>query len=294
MNSIPNNSSDAAGAVYNDELTMRILLPAAKLQHFIVSKVPVEPLLRVAAVDVETTGTDSLRDQVIDLGYVILLVDAQGDIVNILAVREALADPGTPLPDRISRLTGLTDADLRGKAINLDLVENDFRDVDVFVAHGARFDAAFIRQLLPSMANAASACSLGDFDWLMQAGLDGRALGHLLAQAGFYNEGHRALADVISLIHLLAYPLPEGGPMLGALLATASRQTWRIEASRAPFSARDLLKARGYNWDSAAKVWWNEVEDGAVEDEELWLPRHALPPGLSPRKISITWHERHR
>ncbi|MFN3473013.1 MAG: 3'-5' exonuclease [Blastomonas sp.] len=294
MNRMPNNSSDTAGAVYNDELTMRILLPAAKLKHFIVRKEPVAPLRVVAVVDVEATGTDPLRDQIIDLAYVMLLVDRDGDIVSILAVREALCDPMMPIPARVTKLTGLSDADVLGKAIDLDLVEEDFRQVDVFIAHNARFDAAFIRQLLPSTAKAAWACSLNDFDWLMDAAMDGRALGHLLAQAGFYNEGHRALADVISLIHLLAYPLPLGGPMLGALIANAERQTWRIEANRAPFSAKDLLKARGYNWDSAAKVWWTEVADHVVENEELWLSRHVLPNGPTPRKIAITWHERHR
>jgi DNA polymerase-3 subunit epsilon len=274
----------AATAASKDEIAIRILLPAARLEHFIVSKQPVEPLLNVAVIDVETTGTDPLVDQVIDLGYVILQVDAEGDIVDILAVRAALADPGTPLPERISRLTGLTDNDLRGKAIDLDLVEDDF----------AQVDASFIRQLLPSTARAAWACSLNDFDWLMDAGLDGRALGHLLAQAGFYNDGHRALADVISLIHLLAYPLPTGGTVMRALLANASQDTWRVEATRAPYSARAILKARGYRWDIAARVWWTEVKDGAIEAEELWLFRHVLPDGPSPRLVSMTWHQRHR
>lgn len=294
MDRRPENMSTAAPAATNDEIAIRILLPAAKLEHFIVSKQPVEPLLQVAVIDVETTGTDALCDQIIDLGYVILLVDAEGDIVDILTVREALADPGAPLPERISRLTGLTDADLRGKAIDLDLVEADFSGVDVFVAHNARFDASFIRQLLPSTADAAWACSLNDFDWLMDAGLDGRALGHLLAQAGFYNDGHRALADVISLIHLLAYPLPDGRPMLGTLLDNASRETWRVEATRAPYSARNILKDRGYSWDPAAKVWWTEVADGQVENEEMWLFRHVVPHGPSPRLISMNWHQRHR
>ena len=283
MDRRPENMSTAAPAATNDEIAIRILLPAAKLEHFIVSKQPAEPLLQVAVIDVETTGTDALCDQIIDLGYVILLVDAEGDIVDILTVREALADPGAPLPERISRLT---DADLRGKAIDLDLVEADFSGVDVFVAHNARFDASFIRQLLPSTADAAWACSLNDFDWLMDAGLDGRLR--------VCPAGHRALADVISLIHLLAYPLPDGRPVLGTLLDNASRETWRIEATRAPYSARNILKDRGYSWDPAAKVWWTEIADGQVENEEMWLFRHVVPHGPSPRLISMNWHQRHR
>lgn len=278
----------------SDELTMRILLPAAKLEHFIVRKQAVEPLMCVGVIDVETTGIDPFRDQVIDIGYVILLVDAVGDIVDVLAAREALCDPGMPIPERVVRLTGLTDTDVAGKAIDLDLVQQDFQQVDVFIAHNARFDAAFIRQLLPSTRDAAWGCSMSDFDWLMDAGFDGRALGHLLFQLGFYNEGHRALADVMSLIHLLAYPLPSGQPMLGALLANAARQTYRLEATRAPFDARSVLRARGYRWDAPNKVWYTEVTEQGLEEEILWIGRHVTPFGPAPKTIPINWHQRHR
>lgn len=294
MKRIPNNSSDAAGAVDNDELTMRILLPAAKLKHFIVRKEPVAPLRVVAVVDVETTGTDQLKDQIIDIGYVILLVDAVGDIIDVLTVREALSDPMIPLPARISKLTGLTDADLYGKAIDLDLVQQDFQQVDVFVAHNALFDAGFIRQLLPCTKDAAWACSMSDFDWLMETGLDGRALGHLLSQIGFYNGAHRALADVISLIHLLAYPLPTGQPMLGALLTNAAKQTFRVEATRAPFDSRTTLKARGYRWDPTNRVWSIEVAEQDLDAEILWIGRHVTPNGPAPKVRPTTWHQRHR
>lgn len=91
-----------------------------------------------------------------------------------------------------------------------------------------------------------------------------------------------------------AYPLPAGGTVMRALLANASHDTWRVEATRAPYSARTILKARGYRWDPAAKVWWTEVKDGAIEAEELWLFRHVLPDGPSPRLVSMTWHQRHR
>lgn len=78
MDRRPEDMIVAAAAASKDEIAIRILLPAARLEHFIVSKQPVEPLLNVAVIDVETTGTDPLADQVIDLGYVILQVDAEG------------------------------------------------------------------------------------------------------------------------------------------------------------------------------------------------------------------------
>lgn len=93
--------------------------------------------------------------------------------------------------------------------------------------------------------------------------------------------GHRALNDVISLIHLLAWRLPSDQTVMGALLANAERETVR-------------LKARGYRWDVAAKVWWIEVTYGELDDERLWLQREITPFGPHPRIRPITWHQRHR
>lgn len=76
MDRRPEDMIIAAEAASKDEIAIRILLPAARLEHFIVSKQPVKPLLNVAFIDVETTGTDPLADQVIDLDYVILCVNA--------------------------------------------------------------------------------------------------------------------------------------------------------------------------------------------------------------------------
>jgi len=294
MTNIPNTAPPEAYGKDSDEWSIRVLLPAARLEHFIVRKQAVEPLSTIAVIDTETTGTDPARDQIIDLAYVILRVDAVGDIIDVIAARQALCDPGMPIPSRVRLLTGLTDADLRGKSIDLDLVEQDFGQVDVFIAHNAAFDLSFLRHLLPCTTGSAWACSLSDFDWLADAQLDGRALGHLLYQIGFYNSGHRALADVISLIHLLAYPLPTGQPVLGALLANAARRSFRVEATRAPFDTRSILKARGYRWDARHKVWCIEVSEQNLDAEILWIERHVTPFGPAPRVTPITWHQRHR
>ena len=294
MTKIPNTAPPSTAGADSDEWNIRVLLPAARLEHFIVRKQAVEPLTTIAVIDTETTGTDPARDQIIDLGYVILIVDALGYIVDLISARDALCDPGMPIPSRVGLLTGLTDADVAGKAIDLDLVEQDFRQVDVFIAHHAAFDLSFVRHLLPCTATSAWACSLADFDWLVDAQLDGRALGHLLSQIGFYNSQHRALADVISLIHLLAYPLPTGQPVLGALLANAARQTFRVEATRAHFDARSILKARGYRWDAPNKVWCIEVLEQNLDAEILWIGRHVTPFGPAPKVSQITWYQRHR
>ena len=273
---------------------IRILRRVGRLEDFPLATDPVAPIRHVAVVDVETTGIDPLLHQVIDIAYVVLAVDARGEFVDIVRKGQSLCDPGMPIPPRITMLTGLTDEHVRGTAIDLDALQQIFATVDVFVAQNCAFDAGFLRQLLPSTKDAAWACSLRDFDWLKDAGLDGRALGHLLMQIGFFNDGHRALNDVISLIHLLAWRLPSDQTVMGALLANAERETVRLEATGAGFGNRSLLKARGYRWDVAAKVWWIEVTYGELDEERLWLQREVTPFGPYPRIRPITWHQRHR
>ena len=290
------NASDGEGSTPppSDNWDVRILRRVGRLEDIPLTRDPLPPFRNVGIVDVETTGTDPFHDQIIDIAYVILQVDACGEIVDVVRLGQGLSDPGIPLPEEIVRLTGLTDADLAGKALDLDLLQHALDSADVLIAHNCRFDAAFIRHLLPSTADAAWVCSVKDLDWRAEARLDGRALSHLLMNIGFFSDAHRAMADVVSLIHLLAYRLPDGRTAIGALLDNAGRTTIRVEATGAPYAKRQILKVRGYQWDAVAKVWWKEVSDQKVEAETLWLGREVLPHGPAPRTRAITWRERHR
>ena len=277
-----------------DNPNLKILREVGQIGHFVRNKVAVEPIRQICLLDVETTGIDPQVDKIIDLAYVILAVDDEDDIVGIVCAEQALCDPMKPIPPRITLLTGLTDQDVCGNAINLDRVEWDFASVDVFVAHNCAFDLSFVGQLLPITQKAAWACSLKDFDWLGDAGLGGKALGHLLMEVGFFHTGHRAMADVVALLHILSHRLDDGRTVLGALLSNAEEDTVKVEAVNAPYSARLQLKARGYQWEPKAKVWWTEIAQHEVGTEQLWLGLHVLQHRPSPRMTKVTWRERHR
>ena len=171
---------------------------------FPVAAAAVGKTIRCAIVDTETTGTDAQLDEVIDIAVIVVEVDTLGQIVGIDRAGQALRDPGMPIPAAITRLTGITDDDVRGRTIDLDRLERLLAGADVLIAHSAAFDIAFLESLMPGLAGASWACSMNDFDWL-SAGFDGRKLGHLLMQTGRFNDAHRAMADVISLLHLLAH-----------------------------------------------------------------------------------------
>ncbi|PZQ58879.1 MAG: DNA polymerase III subunit epsilon [Sphingomonas taxi] len=286
-------SAEAALSPCAGDADIRVLHRVSSLNAFPLAEPRDGPIRTVAVIDTETTGTDPDRDEIIDIAVVLIAVDADGRIVRIDRAGQALRDPGMPIPAAITRLTGITDAGVRDKVIDLDALEALIASADVRIAHNAVFDIAFVERLLPGLAGAAWACSARDFDWL-EHGFDGAKLGHLLMQIGHFNTGHRAMADVISLLHLLAHRLADGSTVIGAILARAEQATVRIEATGAGFDKRSLLKGRGYRWDPAARAWWIEIPDEDLESETLWLQREVNPWGPTPRTRPMTWRERHR
>jgi DNA polymerase-3 subunit epsilon len=283
----------AAPSLCANNPDVRILRRVASLEDFPLAEYAVGNVRRVVITDVETTGTDPLNDEIIDVAVVVIEVDSRGEIVSIVSAGEALRDPGVPILPAISQITGLTDADVAGKAIDLDRLEQRLANADVRIAHNCSFDLAFLQNLMPGLVGASWACSVRDFDWL-SAGMDGAKLGHLLMQIGYFNTGHRAMADVVSLLHLLAHRFDAGATVIGTILDNAQRPSIRIEATAAPFEKRSVLKSRGYRWDPVAKVWWCEIGGDDVEDETLWIGREVTPWGPPPRCRPITWHQRHR
>ena len=149
---------------------------------------------QLVVLDTETTGLDAERDRIIDIGAVRLGPD--------LEVRDrfvTLVDPGVPIPLFITRLVGITDADVRGApsfpAAFADLRE--FAGDAVLVGHNVGFDrdhlaAGARRAGLPPLANAW-------FDTLEAAlllypELERHALAILAAEFGIERR-HRALPD---------------------------------------------------------------------------------------------------
>ena len=95
----------------------------------------------VVVVDLETTGGSAQSgDAIIEIGAVRL---AGG---RVAARFQRLVDPRRPLPPFITRLTGISDAMLRGQpGIETALREFlDFAGTDVLVAHNASFDVSFL------------------------------------------------------------------------------------------------------------------------------------------------------
>ena len=229
------------------------------------------------ALDVETTGLDPAKDEVIELGMVKFEFTADGRIFAIAGSFDQLRQPSIPIPADVTRLTGITDADVAGKVIDDGQVAGFVADADVVIAHNAGFDRKFCERAWALFQNKAWACSASQVDWRAE-GYEGSRLAYLLAGCGLFHDAHRAETDCAALIEVLSRPLPVSGePALKRLLDAARRATARVWAVNSPFDLKDVLKARGYRWndgtDGRPKSWWIDVPDDQLEAEKTFLRR---------------------
>ena len=125
------------------------------------------PRRRGLFIDCETTGLDHGRDQVIELAMLPFTYAIDGHITEVLRgeARAWRQDPGRPLPPEITRITGLTDADLEGEAIDTAAAAELVAGAHLVVAHNAGFDRPFLEALVPAARDAAWACSQHEVSW---------------------------------------------------------------------------------------------------------------------------------
>ena len=237
-------------------------------------------------VDVETTGLDRTRDVIIELAMRQFRYDDAGRITSIGRPFCWLQDPGRPLTEEIMQITGLNDDMVKGQSIDKELAARILRRSTLVVAHNASFDRPRVEDEIPDAAGVAWGCSCNEIDW-RGFGFDGRSLGYLLAQIGYYNGAHRASADVDSTIALLAHEVTPGRTAMAALVERSSKETWIVRAKGAAFETKDHLKQRSYRWDMDLKVWWKEVDDRA--GEEIWLAANVYAPSAGAMALGPEW-----
>ena len=249
----------------------------------------------IAIVDTETTGLNIDEHKLIELAIMLVWVDDDSEVVAHMGPCSWLEDPGVEIEPRISLLTGLANHDLVGHTIDDRFASGLLDRADLVVAHNAGFDRKWLDQRYPQHAAKPWACSCSEIDWLL-LGLEGRAQQHLLMQHGWFANAHRAGDDVWSLFHLLQQRRtgPGGAPErthLARLLEAADADSVLVEATRAPFAAKDRLKARGYRWNARRRVWGKELGLADVDSERRWFDRNGLPPFDSETRTAC---ERHR
>lgn len=226
-------------------------------------------------VDVETTGLDANRDEIIELAMVRFTYGPDGTIYAVEDAFHGLREPSIAISPEITRLTGIDASMVAGKAINPAEVAGLVETADLVIAHNAAFDRKFLEPFCTAFVHKPWACTQSQIDWQSE-GFEGTRLGYLAQGAGFFYDRHRALNDCHAAVALLARPLPQSGTKaLAALLATARKAQVRLFATQAPFDMKDRLRARGYRWNGdghgPARAWYIDLDEDGVEMETDWL-----------------------
>ncbi|NLM39640.1 MAG: 3'-5' exonuclease [Firmicutes bacterium] len=175
-------------------------------------------------VDVETTGLNPIADRVIEI--FMLKLWSSGEVEEY----GTLINPGRPLPEIITEITGLTDEDLADSPSEADVAQNirDFIGNGTLVAHNLQFDRRFLNAMFqrtkqPPLSDSgidtlALARNLFPKLCIYPGGGGSHKLSNLMYHFGLdglYSNSHRARDDVMLLVevyrHLQDHALGRSG-----------------------------------------------------------------------------------
>ena len=157
--------SNATAAGTDDMAHARTLYPLVLEDH----PHPAGPGLRQRGlyVDCETTGFNSEHDALIELAMLPFTYTTSGAVTDVHRdqARTWRQDPDRPVRAEITHITGLTDEDLAGQAIDVPAAAELLAVSNLVVAHNARFDRPFVERVVPTARAAPWACSRHEVPW---------------------------------------------------------------------------------------------------------------------------------
>ncbi len=254
-----------------------------------------QALLQVVVLDTETTGLDSNKDRIIELALLRFAWDpASGLPQGEVQVFDQLEDPGFPIPAIAQKITGIGDADVAGKRLDEARIAELMQGVDLVIAHNAGFDRPFVERRLPAFAQLPWACSWAEMDWEAE-GRSSAKLENLALALGLFYDAHRAETDCHALLRVLSQACSDGRTGLAHLVQRSGQDSFRLQATQAPFEAKDLLKERGYRWNAQERVWVTTLgSEQALRDEAHWLRNEVYQRrGVSVRLERLDARVRH-
>ena len=156
--------------------------------------------MRFVALDLETTGLDTKNDKIIEVAAIAFsLIEENGKFAIIdKEERTMLVNPGIPLTEEISMITGITDAMLEGR-VSWDEIREKIRDFisdAVIVGHNVLFDIAmFDSHGIDLSAN--GVIDTFELSEILSQDVESLNLGFLIGKYGLSDgeSEHRALDD---------------------------------------------------------------------------------------------------
>ena len=246
--------------------------------------------------DLETTGLDADKDEIIEIAMVPFTYSNDGRIFEVLEAYNELQEPSQAIPAIITQITGITDEMVKDHNINAEKVLKVVEPAALIIAHNAAFDRKFAEKAFDVFSTKAWACSMADVPW-QEEQFESLKLEYLAMRNGFFYDGHRATADCYAAIELLAQTLPSSGMLaLAALLENARQPTCRVWAEGSSFDFKDILKARGYRWndgnDGQLRSWYRDVPESSLDEELLYLREEIYQREVDVPVVKITAFDR--
>ncbi len=239
--------------------------------------------------DVESTGNDAERDEIIEIAMVKFEYNPQsGKIFRILEKFAELEEPKGEISEKITEITRITPEMVKGRKINDDSALGFIEDTPIILAHNASFDRKMTEKRFPFFKDKSWGCSMADVDW-EENGYFKQSLELLAYYYGFFFDGHRATNDCLASIHLLSKELVKSECLvLNNLLLNARKKLYRINALGNTYGAKDELKERSYKWNG--KLWHIDLEKELVDPERKWLKDTY---GFNSKVESVDAHNRY-
>jgi DNA polymerase III epsilon subunit family exonuclease len=154
------------------------------------------------AFDFETTGLYAGQDSIVEFGA------AKFRNGQVLETFGALVDPGRPMPPDATRVSGITDAMLKGQPAIATVLPDFMRFIgdSVLVAHNAPFDWGFLRTTCDRNGLAMPPNQFIDTQVLAKKAYPGQKSYSLQNLAAFLrfppNQAHRAVDDSVMCMKL--------------------------------------------------------------------------------------------
>lgn len=233
---------------------------------------PAEGDVVAAVIDVETTGLNHEKDEIIQIAIRPFFVSpSTGEISGLRKTIVALQQPTVSLPPIIIDITGFRDEDLVGQSIPWNKVAKVLSKCQFIIAHNASFDRKWVEKALRDNSlqvpeDAIWCCSMTQVDWTPIIRCS-RALEVICAWHGFYYDSHNAVADVDATLHLL-----RKNAYMKEMLENAVQPDYHVFAANSLREENVILKQGRYRWNPELVCWWKATNTKAEAEVECqWL-----------------------
>ncbi len=179
------------------------------------------------ALDLETTGLDSSRHAILEVGA----VRFQGD--EVIDTYQSLVNPNQQIPEFIQRLTHISPALVKRAPFFSTIFSEleDFLGADPIIGHNVQFDLGFLAANGMPLNN--PSYDTWDLASVFMPRSRQYSLKHLTTHFGVeHRDAHRALADAMAtkgvFVRLLRLAAEQDDGLLGYIANLAARSRWSI------------------------------------------------------------------